>query len=62
MSFKAVRGKKNKLLGLKTTPAKMTFEDHVLPQPIALMADEETECPRCGRFSGALGTWQGKAL
>lgn len=40
----------------------MTFEDHVLPQPIALMADEETECRRCGRFSGALGTWHiGKA-
>ena len=37
------------------TPAKMTFEDHVLPQPIALMADEETECRRCGAVLGSIG-------
>ena len=54
--------RRTNFFGLKMTPAKMTFEDHVLPQPIALMADEETECRRCGRFSGALGTWQGKAF
>ena len=56
MSFRAVRGKKNNLLGLKMKPADVTMEDHVISSPVALMAeDEEAEEKKSGLEKAARG-------
>ena len=41
MTFKAVRGKRNRLLGMKLTPAE--FVDVIPMEPLALMAEDEDE-------------------